>query len=82
MSIEKTEQINFDENQIITIVSNDGREFLIDKRCAILSKTIKNLIDGKYKEEKENKIVISEFDGTLIEKVFYSLKKGSRIHVL
>lgn len=38
------EFLKFDPKEMITIVSNDGMEFVVDKRCAMISGTIKNML--------------------------------------
>lgn len=56
-------------SEMITLISSDGFEFLVDKRCLMYSKTIKTLLSGMYKENEENKIVFDEIKSNILEKV-------------
>src|SRR5690348_14557120 len=67
---EEVEFLTFNPSQMIKIVSSDGFEFFIDKRCAKYSKTISNMLSGDYKEKQENTIQFDNLDSKILEKVF------------
>lgn len=55
--------------EMITLVSSDGFEYLVDKRCLKYSKTIKTLLSGMYKENEEKRIHFDEIKSNILEKV-------------
>eukprot|EP01027_Heterolobosea_sp_BB2_P007800 GEZU01011581.1.p1 GENE.GEZU01011581.1~~GEZU01011581.1.p1 ORF type:complete len:112 (+),score=20.53 GEZU01011581.1:51-386(+) len=65
----KPQLITFDPDQMVKIRTKDGFEFIIDKRCAMISKTIKSSLTGDFREKKEATIDFSDFDASIMEKV-------------
>ena len=81
-------------SQYVTLVSSEGFEFVIERRCANVSGTIRAMLSGSYSEAKDNHITFPEISTAVLEKVcvsslawnlfgrgFYSeLRFFSRIH--
>jgi len=55
----------------VTLVSAEGFEFVIERRCALMSGTIKAMLTGPgaYSESKENRITFEEISTPILEKV-------------
>ncbi|CAM9024231.1 unnamed protein product [Wickerhamomyces anomalus] len=64
--------------EYITLVSSDGFEFIIRKKAAMVSGTLKNMLSSTFRETEERKIKLQEMDGRLLGKVveylYYNLK--------
>ncbi|CAM9024084.1 unnamed protein product [Wickerhamomyces anomalus] len=64
--------------EYITLVSSDGFEFIIRKKAAMASGTLKNMLSSTFRETEERKIKLQEMDGRLLGKVveylYYNLK--------
>eukprot|EP00761_Pharyngomonas_kirbyi_P014586 gb/GECH01014616.1/.p1 GENE.gb/GECH01014616.1/~~gb/GECH01014616.1/.p1 ORF type:complete len:119 (+),score=43.90 gb/GECH01014616.1/:1-357(+) len=62
---------DFDASQMISIFSKDGYEFVVDKRVAMVSNTIKAMLTGigEFKEQQEGKIYFDEMETNILEKV-------------
>lgn len=57
-------QISFDASQMVTLISNEGHEFFVDKRCIVCSTTLKEKL-----HEGETNIVLDNIDTESLEKV-------------
>ncbi|KAF3161335.1 hypothetical protein TWF106_004411 [Orbilia oligospora] len=60
-----------DDEGSLTLVSNDGFQFVLPKKCAFASKTIRNMFNKNsgYIEAKENCVKFEEMRGAVLEKV-------------
>jgi transcription elongation factor B subunit 1 len=57
------------ESDFVTLVSAEGFEFVIERRCANVSGTIRAMLTGSYSETKDNYITFPEISTTILEKV-------------
>ncbi|KAG4091379.1 transcription elongation factor B polypeptide 1-like protein [Neocallimastix lanati (nom. inval.)] len=66
----------------VKLISSDGFEFIIDRKCAMISGTIKNMLSspGQFIESVQNEIHFNEIRAEILEKVceyFYYKAKYS-----
>ncbi|ORX57819.1 POZ domain-containing protein [Piromyces finnis] len=66
----------------VKLISSDGFEFIIDRKCAMISGTIKSMLSspGNFVEKRQNEIPFGEIRGEILEKVceyFYYKAKYS-----
>jgi len=66
--------ITWDPTQVICLVSNDGREFFVDKRCAIISSVLKERVaEEELKQQlqpnEKLRIEVNEANAQKLEKV-------------
>lgn len=52
----------------IKLISSEGHEFFVDRRCAMVSKTIATMLTGQFAESK-GEIRFPEFSTEVLEKV-------------
>ena len=57
---------------IIKLVSAEGHEFYVDKRCAMVSGTIKSILSGQF-AERRGEVRFPEIPGIILEKVIQYL---------
>eukprot|EP00961_Rhodomonas_salina_P002421 33629-Rhodomonas_salina.1 len=59
------------ESDYVTLISSEGFEFVIERRCALMSGTIKTMLTGpaSYAESKENTVTFPEISTRILEKV-------------
>ena len=57
---------------MIKLVSAEGHEFFIDRRCALVSGTIKSMLSGQF-AERRGEVRFPEIPGTILEKVIQYL---------
>mmetsp|Transcript_24582 Transcript_24582/g.49826 ORF Transcript_24582/g.49826 Transcript_24582/m.49826 type:complete len:101 (-) Transcript_24582:412-714(-) len=59
------------ENDYVTLISAEGFEFVIERRCALMSGTIKAMLTGPahFSESKENTVTFPEISTRILEKV-------------
>eukprot|EP00617_Octactis_speculum_P019487 CAMPEP_0185746516 /NCGR_PEP_ID=MMETSP1174-20130828/5100_1 /TAXON_ID=35687 /ORGANISM="Dictyocha speculum, Strain CCMP1381" /LENGTH=104 /DNA_ID=CAMNT_0028421265 /DNA_START=31 /DNA_END=345 /DNA_ORIENTATION=- len=66
----------------VTFISKEGHEFIVDRKCAMISGTVKAMLSGGFMESK-GKISFAEIRGLILEKViqymYYKVRysKGS-----
>lgn len=53
----------------ITLVSAEGHEFIIDRKCALVSKTISSMLEGAFLENEMGRINFREISTPVLEKV-------------
>lgn len=53
----------------ITLVSAEGHEFVIDRKCAMVSKTISSMLEGAFLENEMGRINFREISTPVLEKV-------------
>ncbi|KAK6352765.1 hypothetical protein TWF696_004767 [Orbilia brochopaga] len=60
-----------DDTGSLTLVSNDGFQFVLPKKTAFTSKTIRNMFNKKsgYIEAKENRVRFDEMNAVILEKI-------------
>ncbi|KAJ3368770.1 Transcription elongation factor B (SIII), polypeptide 1 (15kDa, elongin C) [Kappamyces sp. JEL0680] len=60
-----------DELQTVKLISSDQFEFIIDRKCALASGTIKNMLSspGQFSESVQNEITFRDIKGVILEKV-------------
>ncbi|KAF3908066.1 Elongin-C [Orbilia brochopaga] len=60
-----------DDKGSLTLISNDGFQFVLPKKVAFTSKTIRNMFNKKsgYIEAKENRVRFDEMSANILEKV-------------
>lgn len=67
-----------EDTKMITLVSSDGQEFLVEKRAALVSGTIKSMLEGSFMEGEQGRVEFREISGPILEKVIqyfhYKLK--------
>ncbi|KAI8928811.1 BTB/POZ protein [Entophlyctis helioformis] len=58
-------------SETVKLVSADGFEFVIDRKCAMASGTIKNMLSspGQFTESLQNEIVFRDIKAIILEKV-------------
>eukprot|EP00043_Microstomoeca_roanoka_P015159 m.151358 g.151358 ORF g.151358 m.151358 type:complete len:107 (+) comp16198_c1_seq1:40-360(+) len=59
------------QSQFVSLISSDGEEFIISRDCAMLSGTIKSMLEGpgRFVENERNEIALREIRGTILERV-------------
>lgn len=64
----ETELVKMDE---ITLISNDGYKFVIDKTTAMISQTIRNMLygGGNFEEEKTKTIRFPKIRAAILERI-------------
>ncbi|KAJ5200699.1 SKP1 component POZ [Penicillium cf. griseofulvum] len=59
------------DSEFVTIVSNDGFEFIIPRSAACVSGTIRRMLDpsSKFPEGLTGRCVLEEYSGVVVEKI-------------
>ena len=57
------------DGDFVTLVSAEGFEFVIERRCANVSGTIRAMLTGSYAESKDNHVTFPEITTRVLEKV-------------
>ncbi|ODV88279.1 hypothetical protein CANARDRAFT_193917 [[Candida] arabinofermentans NRRL YB-2248] len=69
----------------VTLISNDGFQFQISRDAAVVSGTLKGMLNTSFQESSTNKIKLHELDAVLLEKVieylYYNLKYKESVDV-
>mmetsp|Transcript_35914 Transcript_35914/g.94148 ORF Transcript_35914/g.94148 Transcript_35914/m.94148 type:complete len:113 (+) Transcript_35914:83-421(+) len=57
--------------QFVTLVSKDGFEFIVSRKAALESGTIKNMLSGPatYDEDEQNEVAFREIPSHVLERV-------------
>jgi hypothetical protein len=60
-----------DDLQTVKLISSDHFEFVIDRKCALASGTIKNMLSspGQFTEAVQNEITFRDIKGIVLEKI-------------
>eukprot|EP01126_Amoeba_proteus_P019286 TRINITY_DN1991_c0_g1_i3.p1 TRINITY_DN1991_c0_g1~~TRINITY_DN1991_c0_g1_i3.p1 ORF type:complete len:119 (-),score=7.82 TRINITY_DN1991_c0_g1_i3:138-494(-) len=70
----------------VTLVSAEGYEFILDRKCALVSKTISSMLDGAFLENEMRRINFREIPGPILEKViqyfYYKVKYTNNTQVI
>ncbi|KAI9344663.1 BTB/POZ protein [Obelidium mucronatum] len=55
----------------VKLISADGFEFIIDRKCAMASGTIKNMLSspGQFTEAQQNEVTFRDIKAIILEKV-------------
>jgi Skp1 family, tetramerisation domain len=53
---------------MIKLISAEGHEFIVDRRCAMVSGTIKAMLSGQFAESR-GEVRFPEIPGVILEKV-------------
>ncbi|EKX33873.1 hypothetical protein GUITHDRAFT_81023 [Guillardia theta CCMP2712] len=56
-------------NDYVTLISAEGFEFVIERRCALMSGTIKAMLSATFMESQENTVTFPEISTPILEKV-------------
>ena len=56
------------QGRFIKLISMEGHEFFVDRRCAMVSGTIKAMLDGQFAESR-GEIRLPEISGHILEKI-------------
>mmetsp|Transcript_53929 Transcript_53929/g.128187 ORF Transcript_53929/g.128187 Transcript_53929/m.128187 type:complete len:100 (+) Transcript_53929:262-561(+) len=58
-------------SEYVTLISAEGFEFVVERRCALMSGTIKAMLTGpvSFAETKENTVRFPEIPTAILEKV-------------
>src|SRR5690606_231810 len=70
--------------QTVTLVSEDGHEFVVDSEVALASGTIKSMLSGPgmYEENMENRVAFREVSSHILELVckyfYYRMRHSSK----
>jgi transcription elongation factor B subunit 1 len=56
------------QGRMVKLISMEGHEFLVDKKCAMVSGTIKAMLEGQFAESR-GEIRFPEIPGHILEKV-------------
>jgi len=59
---------NANESSIIKLISAEGHEFYVDRKCAMVSGTIKSMLAGQF-AESSGEISFPEIPAIVLEKV-------------
>ncbi|KAK9123839.1 hypothetical protein Sjap_013441 [Stephania japonica] len=71
------------KEEMVTLISAEGFEFVIDKKAAMVSQTIRNMLTspGSFAESREGKVTFPEISTTILEKIcqyfYWSLQYAS-----
>ena len=66
--------------QFVKLVSAEGSEFYIDRRVAIsASKTIRTMLEGQFREAKDNVITFPEISNYILERVLQYLYYNAKV---
>ena len=72
-NIEEEEELeNFSSTiDAITLISNDGYQFVIEKRTAMISQTLRNILygGGNYEEKNSKVIRLTKIRSQILEKI-------------
>jgi len=72
-NVEEEEKFEDDFGTIdaITLISNDGYKFVVEKRTAMISQTIRNIIfgGGNYEEQNSKTIRLPHIRSAILEKI-------------
>lgn len=58
--------------KMVKLISAEGHEFFIDRRCAIVSGTIKQMLSGQFAESR-GEVKFPEIPAVILEKVIQYL---------
>ncbi|KAJ3414829.1 hypothetical protein HDV05_005986 [Chytridiales sp. JEL 0842] len=58
-------------DETVKLISVDGFEFIIDRKCAMASGTIKNMLSspGQFTESVQNEVTFRDIKAVILEKV-------------
>jgi len=68
-----------EEVKTIKLISSDGHEFIVDRKCALVSGTIRSMMEGSFSEAEQGQINFREIATPILEKVIQYLLQ-SEIH--
>jgi transcription elongation factor B subunit 1 len=72
-----------DKNSLIKLVSAEGHEFYVHKKCAMVSGTIKVMLAGQFAESR-GEIKFPEISGRILEKLiqylYYKVRYTNSAH--
>ncbi|KAJ3259103.1 hypothetical protein HK103_002990 [Boothiomyces macroporosus] len=74
-----------EEQLTVKLISSDMFEFIIDRKCALASGTIKNLLSspGQFTESLQNEIHFRDIKGIVLEKVckylYYKIENSNNL---
>jgi len=72
------DKVNTDGHEIVKLISAEGQEFIIDRKAAMVSGTIKSMLFGGFTEQTLGEINFREISSQILEKVvqyfYYKLK--------
>lgn len=57
-----------ESKKTVKLISAEGHEFIIDRRCAMVSGTIKQMLSGQFAESR-GEVRFPEIPGSILEKV-------------
>lgn len=57
------------DGDYVTLVSSEGFDFVIERRCANVSGTIRAMLTGSYSECRDNHVTFPEISTRVLEKV-------------
>jgi hypothetical protein len=60
---------NVEDRVYIKLVSAEGYEFFLDKSVAIISGTIKTMLEGSFREAQDNIIRFPDISGYILDRV-------------
>jgi len=67
-----------EEVKTIKLISSDGHEFIVDRKCALVSGTIRSMMEGSFSEAEQGQINFREISTPILEKViqyfYYKVK--------
>jgi transcription elongation factor B subunit 1 len=62
------EELEEEGSQMVKLISAEGHEFFVDRRCAVVSGTIKAMLSSQF-AEKRGEVRFPEIPGVILEKV-------------
>ena len=72
-----------DKNSMIKLVSAEGHEFYVHRKCAMVSGTIKTMLAGQFAESR-GEIKFPEISGRILEKLiqylYYKVRYTNSAH--
>jgi transcription elongation factor B subunit 1 len=63
---------NGQQTTMIKLISGEGHEFFVDRRCAMVSGTIKAMLSGQFAESR-GEVRFPEIPGVVLERVIQYL---------
>ncbi|KAG7345937.1 Skp1 family, tetramerization domain containing protein [Nitzschia inconspicua] len=60
---------NSEERVYVKLISAEGHEFFLDKTIAMISGTIKTMLEGSFREAQDNIIRFPDIAGYILERV-------------
>jgi transcription elongation factor B subunit 1 len=68
-----SDRIGDEEEEFVKLVSAEGHEFIVPRRIALVSKTMRAMLEGNFREAEDSVIRFPDISGHVLEKVIQYL---------